>query len=238
MFDGILSPAFLQAAGNTKLFTGVKLFTLAKDPTFSSVSCNGEITVTSIKNGTKHVDTYTDLNEDALNISADANTWITIEGALIGDWEMGADYFSKMVATNTALTSLSCSDCSALQELNLSTNTALTSLSCNGCYTLQELNLSTNTALTSLDCSDCSALQELNLSTNTALTTLNCTSCKKVESISTLCNNSTVATAIAGIISNADENAGVVKTNSDGDYYSTIETAATAKGWTVEPLVA
>ena len=133
MLGGILSPAFLQAAGNDKKFSGMRLFATAKNPTISTVYCEGEITVTSIANGQKKVVTYSDLEGESLQIQADALTTIKIEGNLTGGWEIGSHDFGKISVKNTALESLSCSGCSALQELNVSANTALTSLTCTGC---------------------------------------------------------------------------------------------------------
>ena len=215
MMSGILSPAFLQAAGRAgkEKFSGIKLFTLTTDPEISSIT-GTDIVVKTVKNGESKTETYASLEGDTLSISADKNTEITITGT-ITECEIGSNAtFTRISVTNTALTSLSCSSCYALQELNLSTNTALTSLSCSYCSSLQELNLSTNTALTSLDCSYCYALQELKYPAT----------------------NSDISTAIANAITNATAADGTVYTDSDGAYYSTIADAATAKGWTIEQL--
>ena len=237
MMSGILSPAFLQAAGRAgkEKFSGIKLFTLATDPEISSIT-GTDLVIKTIKGGVSHEDTYSSLEDDTLLISADKDTEIIITGTITECAIGGNTIYSRISVKNTALTSLNCSDCSALQELNLSTNTALTSLNCSYCYALQELNLSTNTALTSLECSSCSALQELNLSTNTALTSLECGSCAKLVSISYPATNSNVSTAVAGAITAATAADGTVYTDSAGAYYSTIETAANNKGWTIEQL--
>ena len=179
--------AFMQAAGAHKgepkpEFSGIKLFTLTTDPKISSIT-GTDIVVKTTKGGVVHEDTYASLEGDTLSISADKNTEITITGTII-ECEIGSNTtFTRISVTSTALTSLDCSSCYALQELNFSTNTALTSLSCNDCYALQELNLSTNTALTSLSCNGCYALQKLNLSTNTALTSLSCFSCYALQEL-------------------------------------------------------
>ena len=187
--------AFAQAAGRAgkEKFARFILVSAVTDPEINSVSCTGEMTVKTIKNGAEHIDTYTDLDGEALSISADKNTKIYISGNLTGEWEIGS---------NTTFISIK------------GANTALTSLSCNDCYTLQELNLSANTALTSLDCSSCYALQELKYPAT----------------------DSTVSTEIASAISNANAADGTVYTDSNGAYYSTIATAATNKGWTIEQL--
>ena len=240
MLSGILSPAFLQAAGNRrKIDDGITLYSATADPSISSISCEGEITVTTTKNGAPIVQTYSDLDGYSLSIQADPKTKISITGKITGECKIGNNTsYTKIYIKNTALTSLSCNDCYALQELNLSTNTALTSLSCNNCNALQELNLSTNTALTSLSCDSCNALQELNLSTNTALTSLNCNDCKRLISISYPATNSSVSTKIAGAITAADSTVGTVYTDSAAAYYNTIATAATTKGWTIAQIAA
>ena len=73
---------------------------------------------------------------------------------------------------------------------------------------------------------------------NTALTSLNCSNCPALVSISYPATNEDVATAIADAITNATAADGTVYTDSQGAYYSTIETAATAKGWTIEQIAA
>ena len=129
-----------------------------------------------------------------------------------------------------------CSYCSALTSLDLSKNTALSRLECYSCYALTTLDVSNNTALTYLECGSCSALTALDLSKNTALTYLSCTNCTGLTTISYLATNSDVSTAVAGAITAADAADGTVYTDSDGAYYSTIETAANNKGWTIEQL--
>ena len=308
MLSGILGAAFLQSAGRAgkgEPVGKIILDTLFANPRISNISCTGEIKVSSIYNGEKKVETYTDLDGETLSIQADANTKIVISGAEITYFEIGlnVDYtkvsvkntaLTEMycancialttldVSENTALTELDCASCSALTTLNLSKNTALTSLgcsscqmltaldlrnnpaltylSCNKCYALTTLDVSENTALTEfncdmcfalttldvsentalteMSCNSCYALNALNLSKNTALTSLSCSSCAKLISISYPATDDVVSTAIAGAITNAKSADGVVYTDSDGAYYSTIATAATSKGWTIAQLPA
>ena len=231
---------FVQAAGQAgknRIEDGITLYSLTANPTIESISCAGTITVNSTHNGSPLTETYTDLDGETLAIKADKNTKITIIGNIVGACEIGSNTdYSRIYVKNTALTSLSCNSCSALQELNLSANTALTSLSCNSCYALQELNLSANTALTSLSCNSCSALQELNLSANTALTSLSCNSCSALISVYYGATNQNVTERIASAITNAESTAGSVYTDSAATYYSTIADAATAKGWTIAQI--
>ena len=50
--------------------------------------------------------------------------------------------------------------------------------------------------------------------------------------------NEAVATSIAQAIASSSEAHGTVYTDSTSEYYSTIATAATAKGWTIAQLPA
>ena len=262
MMSGILSPAFLQAAGRAGKGESVGkiiLDTQFADPTISSISCTGEIQVTTTKNGAPLVETYSDLDGETLSIQADANTQIVISGAEITACGIGTNTdYTKIsvkntalteldcdscyalaaldVSKNTALTTLNCNSCHALAALDVSKNTALTELNCNYCYALTALDVSKNTALTTLTCDDCYALTALDVSKNTALTQLNCSNCAKLVSISYPATNSDVSTAIAGAITGATAADGTVYTDSAGAYYSTIADAATVKGWTIAPL--
>ena len=135
-----LSGAFMQAAGSHKgeKFEGMLLFATVVDPEIESIT-GTDIVVTTTKNGESKTETYAELSGETLSISADKNTKIAITG-MITECKIGINTtFTRILSTNTALTSLDCSYCSALQELNLSTNTALTSLNCSECSALQEL---------------------------------------------------------------------------------------------------
>lgn len=82
MLDGILTPAFLQAACAKAEKIVTKAYTaLAADPTITSLTCVGQITVTSTKNDETKVETYSDLTASPVAIEADINTRVTIAGA-------------------------------------------------------------------------------------------------------------------------------------------------------------
>ena len=144
MMSGILSPAFLQAAGRAGKGTPVGkiiLDTQFADPIISSISCTGEIKVSSIKNGAPLVETYTDLDGETLSIQADANTQIIISGVEITGCEIGENVaYTKISVKNTALTQLNCNSCYALTALDVSKNTALTQLDCNNCAKLVSIS--------------------------------------------------------------------------------------------------
>ena len=236
------SGAFAQAAGRAgktpKEKVGeIRLFTQFANPSISSISCTGEIKVSSIKNGAPLVETYTDLDGETLSIQADANTQIVISGAEITACDIGENVvYTKISVENTALTELNCGSCYALTALDISNNTALMELNCGDCYALTALDVSKNTNITTLECGDCYTLTALDVSKNTAITTLNCSDCEKLVSISYPATNENVSAAIAGAITDATAADGTVYTDSEGAYYSTIADAATAKGWTIEQL--
>ena len=208
-------PIFLHRASNNGGFSGIKLI-FSKANQYIPITCTDEITITYISGGVKKTDTYSGLSSTLVSIPCDANTQVVITGAVEDiDLSMQAYLISAKIK-NTALTSLNCSNCPALATLDLSTNTALTSL----------------------DCSSCPALATLDLSTNTALTYLNCSNCPALVSISYPATNEDVSTAIAGAITDADAADGTVYTDSAAAYYSTIATAATTKGWTIEQIAA
>ena len=218
--NGILSPVFLQAAGRAGKgghVGKITLFTQFANPSISSISCTGEIKVSSIYNGEPLVETYSDLDGDALSIQADANTQIVISGTDITACEIGDNIdYTKISVKNTALMGLYCSYCYALTALDVSKNTALTTLYCEECY-----------ALTALD-----------VSKNTALTNLNCENCTKLVSISYPATNEDVSTAIAGAITAATSTTGTVYSDNTAAYYNTIKIAAQTKGWTIAPIPA
>ena len=240
----ITSPIFLQQAsraGKTP-FAGIKVLFPYANPIIGSVSGNGDITVTSVKNGEKISNTYSNPDELTISVQADANTWVIITGE-ITSFDCNNYYVQKLavikntaltdlscyncpglttldLSKNTALTSLSCNNCLGLTALDLSKNTALTDLSCGGCPGLTTLDLSKNTALTSLDCYDCPGLTALDLSKNTALTSLSCNNCPGLTILDLSKNTELTSLSCGGCVAldsikYAAENEGVAKSVAD-----------------------
>ena len=153
------------------------------------------------------------------------------------DGEIEVAYIQNGVAKKDTYTDLSSTEvyfgCDANTDVVITGKVTEIDLSSKDNLTSAKIS---NTALTQLNCSSCYALTSLDLSTNTALTKLNCSNCIKVEVIYALAENSDVADAIAGLITNAESETGTVYVNSADTHYSTIETAANDKGWTIEPL--
>ena len=92
MLDGILTPAFLQAACAKKQQAPVinEAYTaVAEDPTITSLTCVGEITVVSTKDGVEKAETYNDLTASPVAIEADINTVVTISGTNFTINELG-----------------------------------------------------------------------------------------------------------------------------------------------------
>ena len=202
-------PYFLNEAGNKKMKDGIMLWYAGKNPFIKSIS-GTDVTVHSTYNGEPVTQNYPSLNNAAIALQADPNTEVYIEGTITNINNQSSE--TRIVCHSTALTNLSYYNCPALTSLDLSANTALTNISCSSCP-----------ALTSLD-----------LSANTALTSLNCDHCNYIETIKYVAQNTGVATKIAGLISEAFATDGNVYCK--GTYSSTVQTAATSKGWTYHTL--
>ena len=189
-----MDAAFLQAACAKKAQEGniIRLIGVKEDPIIHELSCSGEITVESVKNGEAVIQTYSDLSSTQVSIQADADTEVVIKGdvtTIVGGQYQGWGYVDGVMAKqlvfhNSAITSISgfsgkdnADGTSLIESMDVTGCTALTSLNCVSCTGLTALDLSTNTALTSLNCSYCTGLTALDLSTNTALDSLNCVFC-------------------------------------------------------------
>ena len=134
------------------------------------------------------------------------------------------------VSNNIALTELNCYS-NQLTALDVSKNVALTKLSCGG-NQLETLDVSKNTALTYLDCSQ-NKFTNFDLSKNNALNTLYCDGNKTITtlSVASAYGNGSISTVLAKIITNATSTTGTL--NIYGGDNTTVHTAATTKGWTV-----
>ena len=250
MIDDILSPAFLQAACAKKAAELLTFKSSSDDPSIEKLSCVGDIVIESIKDGKPVTATYSDLNMQRVEISADVDTTITIHGKVtvldflwynadpdVDDYE--GDFYDLTVIDLTQATSLAeltVAQQGSLEELILSGNKKLTKLDCSGCTGLTSLDLAANTQLQTLYCGNITNLTSLDLAANTQLQTLYCSGCTGLTDISYPATNEDVSTVIANAITAATAADGTVTTDSAGAYYSTIETAATAKGWTIEQI--
>ena len=224
-------PYFLNEAGNKKMKDGIMLWYAGKNPFIQSIS-GTDVTVHSTYNGEPVTQNYPSLNNAAIALQADSNTEVYIEGNVTSMSNLSSE--KRIVCHNTAMTSLNCSSCTGLTSLDLSANTAMTILDCFSCTGLTSLDLSANTALKSFFCSNCTGLTSLDLSANTALTSLFCSGCNYIETIKYVAQDTGVATKIAGLISGAFATDGNVYCK--GTYSSTVQTAATSKGWTYHTL--
>lgn len=210
------NPIFLQAAGRAGKtpFAGIKVLSPIENPIIGSVDGNGDITVTSIKNGEKISNTYSDPKDLTVSVQADANTWVIITGE-ITVFCPNEYHIEKVVAYN---------------------NTALTYLNCYDCHDLTVLDVRNNTALDCVDCGECFSLKVLCIINNTAQNSLDCGNNPVLDSIKYGANNSDVTTAIADLITANAALKGTVYTDSNGEFYSIIADAATTAGWIVEQL--
>ena len=246
-------PYFLNEAGNKKMKDGIMLWYAGKNP-FIQFITGTDVTVHSTYNGVAVTQNYPSLNNAAIALQADPNTEVYVEGTITYIENSSSEtrivchntaletldctYCPRLtsldLSANTALTDLYCNSCPGLTSLDLSANTALTTLNCYECPGLTSLDLSANTALTDLNCYECPGLTSLDLSHNTALTNLECGSCNYIQDIKYVAQNTGVATKIAGLITEAFATDGNVYCK--GTYSSTVQTAATSKGWTYHTL--
>ena len=129
-----------------------------------------------------------------------------------------------------AITYFNCVD-KQLTKLDVSKNTAMTRLDCDG-NQLTALDVSKNVALTALICYG-NQLTALDVSKNVALTDLDCSSNTTITTLSVASSygNASVSTALATLITDATSTTGTL--NIYGGDNTTVHTAATAKGWTV-----
>lgn len=190
------------------------------------------------------------VNEEEQEFEAEG-VEITVYGALI---YLGCG-FSELkaldVSKNTAMTKLECGG-NQLTSLDIRKNTALTELYCTE-NQLKALDISKNTALTELNCDD-NQLTSLDVSKDVAITSLNlernqitildvsknvalswlyCSGNPTVTtlSIASAYGDASVSEALAKLITDATSTTGTL--NIYGGDNTTVHTAATTKGWTV-----
>ena len=134
------------------------------------------------------------------------------------------------VSKNVALLELYCRD-NQLTSLDFSKNVALDTLNCNR-NQLTSLDLSKNVALKYLYCT-ANQLTSFDVSKNVELTGLVCTENPTVTtlSIASKYRNDSISTGLASLITAATSTTGTL--NIYGGDNTTVHTAATTKGWTV-----
>ena len=142
----------------------------------------------------------------------------------------GNNLTSLDMSKNVALTYLHCST-NQLTSLDVSKNVALTDFDCST-NQLTSLDVSKNVNLTELYCST-NQLTSLDVSKNVNLTGLYCTGNPTVTtlSIASEYGNESVSTELETIITSATSTTGTL--NIYGGDNTTVHTAATTKGWTV-----
>ena len=155
---------------------------------------------------------------------------ITVFGALT-DLECYENQLTALdVSNSVALTVLDCSD-NQLNALDVSNSVALTNLKCYD-NQLNALDVSNSVALTNLDCSE-NKLTALDVSKNISLTTLICNGNLTITtlSVASAYDYESVSEGLATLITDATSTTGTL--NIYGGDNTTVHTAATTKGWTV-----
>lgn len=253
MFDGILSPAFLQAAcakAQSKVNV-IMLNGVMQDPIINSLTCVGEITIESVKNGEPVTETYSDLTTAQVSIQADADSDVVIKGdvTVVEIGEQAEGYIKDLVCAKqyvlrtNALTHIGYisgtaadGDTSSVEDIDASGCENLEYIACPGCTEMTVLNLTGCSHLEDLICGNCSSLTELDLSACPGIQGVACVGCTALVSILYNASTDDVTTYLADAITAATADNGVLHTDSEGAYYQTLADAATAKGWTIEQL--
>ena len=234
--------------------------TVAADPTIY-IECNsaGTLTIRSISGGVPVVQTYACPFTGNVAIQADAGTNVKIVGDVYGVGfllSLGCDIssvdishcqtlmvlyaqFQNNITTidvthNQGLLGLDIEYCSQIAYIDTSALTDLESLVLNSLPLMQNINVQQNAALRLLGINTLD-ITSLDISNNTLLDSLTLLNVPDINLIRARSDWSDVADKIAQAITDAN-GTGTVYTNADGAYYSTIETAANNKGWTIEHL--
>ena len=192
---------------------------------------------------------YSDISDSILLPGGNKITTLTLRRCGIKTLDLSAQ---------NAITSLTIQSCPNIKTLDLEQNTVLTTIALSADPALENLilnsGLSTLTSVTITECVSLLAfnapsaplnmlsiknspvLEELNISSQNSTGTPQLTGLRSVRLLKCKAQPSAVATACAGVITNSDVTDGTVYLNDQDTYYSTVADAATAKGWTIEPL--
>lgn len=232
--------------------------TAAADPTIY-IECNSgdTLTIRSISGGVPLIQTYACPFTGNVAIQADAGTNVKIVGDVYGVWfSLGCDIssvdishcqtlvvlyaqFQNDITTidvthNPGLRCLDIEYCSQIADIDTSASTDLEMLVLNLLPLMQNINVQQNAALRLLGINTLD-ITSLDISNNTLLDSLVLLNVPDINLIRARSDWSDVANKIAQAITDAN-GTGTIYTNADGAYYSTIETAANNKGWTIEQL--
>ena len=147
------------------------------DPDIFQLTCVGEISVESIKNGEPVVRTYTDLDRVQVSVEADIDTDITIKGnvtslILYKPFPPCPDFTVVDTKNCKSLTELNVAEQTNIATLDVSANTELVILQC-GRTGIATLDVSANTKLKVLSCLN-TGITTLDVSENTELKSLCC----------------------------------------------------------------
>lgn len=169
----------------------------------------------------------------AIDIAMAANSTLFRAGT-------SASLESIIVRGATSISRFEVSICSALHTISGIENVSMEQLSLDYLPALDAVNADSCNPSARLVVRNLQNCEEINLSSAIldVLSSVNMyfTDLPGVVKIKCRAQNSDFATKVAGVITAAEANNGVVYLNDQDTYYSTVETAALAKGWTIEPL--
>ena len=264
MLDGILTPAFLQAAGRAGKGEEEILVKLASDNADKfgcEISGTGEIRF-EFTNDEGIEDSYTITNpeDETIQLQAKSNSTVRIYGA-VTSFVTGDDYFgggkynnidfskSKSITSLqiycTYITSLILGNKPNLLTLIVSSNNDLSTIDISDCQSLSYLDIQANANSTNLIGLDkCLLLQTLvianvetiNLSNQIELTALSIGD-YSASIIYYPATNQTVSQTIADYMTDESSTSdGDLYTDENGAYYSILESAASQADWSIHQI--
>ena len=238
--DGVLSPAFLQAAcaKQKQEIVSMRFTTDSADPVIEELSCEGKIVIESIKDGIATTAEYTDLNKVKTSIQADANSEIVIVGAvtefILSD-ETWIDMSAIDITNCPGLKYLDISYCENITELDLSHSTSLEILSANS-TAIESLDFTNCLYRDTISVSGCKNLLSLNcgkaVTDQHSLTSLMIAGCSALTDIKVRLMDYNVLEDVRDHMSNYSELHGTIHSLSS-DLYFDDAVAARPENWTV-----
>lgn len=170
-------PYFLQAAGsaNKQLESGIYLRFSDDNALLLGIKFGGTRTIRSTYQGKPINISYTNLDESAMSIQADAGTDIIITGGEI-DYLACGKSLSYFYQVRRNVSKLDVSGCIGLETLDFPTTSAPIQLYANGCTSLKSIN-NIDSVANLISCRGCTSLIDLDLSSAVELQYADCSGC-------------------------------------------------------------
>lgn len=226
----------LGRAKNNDIIT---LHTSAANPFLFHVTCTGDITIETTVAGGTRVETFSDLTNTRIDLTADANTDIIIRGKVTylrpHDFSTENHNYTQLVAQTESLIELTVYNCKDLLDIDVTQAPNLERMDASFIYDLAALDLSNNTKLQRVEI-QYTKLQEIDIANSPDVSYFMLQSCHSLKTIYARALVSSVATNIASLITANAALRGTVYLFQQDTYYNTIKNAADNAGWTVAEL--